>query len=135
MHRLVMSILLVFGASSMTIAQEDHPILAAVKAKVKDQSKPFAMAVMAKIKPDSKVAFEAAFAECIKETRKEKGCIAYDLNRSADDETRYVNYERWSGVAALDTHLKAGHTVKLLTTVAPYLDGPPEVKIYLPAGE
>jgi quinol monooxygenase YgiN len=135
MFRVILSLVLLFGAFSMAHAVEDHPILAAVKAKVMDQSKPFTMAVMIKIKSEHKAAFESAFTECIKETRKEKGCIAYDLNRSSDDATNYVNYERWSSVAALDAHLKAAHTVKLLATVAPFLDGAPEIKVYLPAGE
>lgn len=113
----------------------DHPILAAVKAKVKDQSKPLMMAVHARIQPGTQDQFESAFAECIKATRLENGCIAYDLNRSADDELQYINYERWASVAALDAHLQADHTVKLLTTIGPLLDDVPEVKVYAFAGE
>lgn len=114
---------------------QDHPILAAVKAQVADQSKPFMMAVHARIKPGTRAQFEIAFAECIKATRQETGCIAYDLNRSTDDETAYINYERWASVAALDDHLKADHTVKLLTTIGSMLAGAPEVKVYAFAGE
>lgn len=135
MLRLVVPLVIIFGVSPMAVSNEDHPILAAVKAKVMDQSKPFTMAVMIKIKSEHRAAFEAAFHTCIKETRKEKGCIAYDLNRFAEDGNQYVNYERWASVAALDAHLKAAHTVKLLATVAPFLDGAPEIKVYLPAGE
>ncbi len=116
-------------------ASADHPILATVKAKVQDQSKPFMMAVHARIQPGTKDQFEAAFTECIKATRKENGCIAYDLNRSADDPTQYINYERWASVAALGAHLNAAHTVKLLTTIAPFLASAPEVKVYSLAGE
>ena len=114
---------------------QDHPILAAVKAKVADQNKPFMMAVHARIKAGSREQFEAAFSECIKLTRKETGCIAYDLNRSADDDSAYINYERWASVPALDAHLNAAHTVKLLTTIGPFLASTPEVKVYAFAGE
>jgi quinol monooxygenase YgiN len=113
----------------------DHPILAAVKSQVKDNSLPFMMAVHVTIKPGSSTPFEAAFTECIKLTRQEKGCIAYDLNRSCEEPTKYINYERWVSVAALDAHLNAAHTVKLLTTIAPYIDGSPVIKVYAFAGE
>jgi quinol monooxygenase YgiN len=113
----------------------DHPIVTAVKAQVKDQSQPFNMAVHIKIKPVHAAAFEAAFKICIAATRKETGCIAYDLNRSSEDASRYINYERWASVPALAAHLAAEHTVKLLDTVGPLLDGSPEVKVYFFAGE
>lgn len=113
----------------------DHPIIAAVKAQVKDVTKPFNMSVHVTIKPGSSAPFEAAFTECIKATRKENGCIAYDLNRSNEEPNKYINYERWASVAALETHLNAQHTVKLLAAIAPYLDGSPVIKTYAFAGE
>ncbi len=113
----------------------EHPIVTAVKSQVKDPSQPFNMAVHIKIKPEQATAFEAAFKSCVAMTRKEAGCIAYDLNRSSEDASRYINYERWASVPALAAHLAAEHTVKLLATVGPFLDGSPEVKVYFFAGE
>lgn len=114
---------------------DEHPILTAVKAKVQDQYIPFNMMVHATIKPEHREKFEAAFEECITATRKEEGCIAYDLNRSTEDGSKYINYERWVSVPALDAHLKAAHTVKLLATIAPFMAGPPDIKVYVIAGE
>lgn len=114
---------------------EEHPILTAVKSQVQDQSKPFAMMVHAQIKVEHRVPFEAAFKECIAATRREPGCIGYDLNRSTEDGSKYINYERWASVAALDAHLNAAHTVKLLTTIGPFMAAAPEVKVYVFAGE
>jgi len=113
----------------------DHPIIAAVKSQVKDVTLPFNMSVHVTIKPDARAAFETAFTECIKATRQENGCIAYDLNRSYEEPNKYINYERWASVAALDAHLNTPHTVKLLTTIAPYVDGSPVIKVYSFAGE
>lgn len=115
--------------------QEDHPILAAVKSQLKEHGKPFTMAVMIKIKPECKIQFEAAFKECIRATRQERDCIAYDLNCSSTDEGNYVNYERWKSVSALDAHLREAHTQTLLSTVAPYLAGSPDIKVYTFSGE
>jgi len=113
----------------------EHPILTAVKSQVKDINLPFMMAVHVTINPSTSVPFEKAFAECIPLTRKETGCIAYDLNRSCEEPTKYINYERWASIAALDAHLSASHTVKLLTTIASYVEGSPVIKVYAFAGE
>ena len=113
----------------------EHPILIAVKSQVKDVSLPFNMSVHVTIKPGSSGPFEAAFTECIKLTRQEKGCIAYDLNRSYEEPTKYINYERWASVAALDAHLNAAHTVKLLTAIGPLVEGSPLIKVYAFAGD
>ncbi len=113
----------------------EHPILTTVKSQVKDVNLPFMMSVHVTIKPGTSAPFEKAFAECIPLTRKENGCIAYDFNRSCEEPAKYINYERWASVAALDAHLNATHTVKLLATIAPYVEGSPVIKVYSFAGE
>ncbi|HMO37664.1 MAG TPA: antibiotic biosynthesis monooxygenase, partial [Gemmatales bacterium] len=96
---------------------------------------PFNMAVHLQGKPDQTEAFEAAFRPCIQATRREMGCIAYDLNRSLSEAGSYINYERWASLAALAAHLQADHTVRLLETVAPYLAASPDIRVYALAGE
>jgi quinol monooxygenase YgiN len=123
------------AALTLALPAGDDPILAAVKAKVKDPTKPFTMLVMAKVKPGMQDKFEAAFAEAIKETRKEKGNTRYDLNRAADEEGLYALYERWDSVAALEAHMKAMHTQKLLEAIGPMLEGAPQVNVGIPVGE
>jgi quinol monooxygenase YgiN len=113
----------------------DHPILTAVKAQVKDPQKPFTMMVYILVRGEKAIDFETAFTPCIQATRLEEGCIAYDLNRSGVDPCRYLNYERWSSVAALDAHLQAPHTVKLLSTIASYLASEPQIDVFQFAGE
>ncbi len=136
MLRLLLTASLLLGLTLAATAQDEpHPIAKQVKEKLKDPAKPFTMGIRAKLKAGTAEQFEAAFAPAIKETRKEKGCIAYDLNKSADDETIYVVYERWASLAALEAHLKTPHTQKLLSTIHDYLDGAPEVRVFLPAAE
>jgi quinol monooxygenase YgiN len=53
-------------------------------------------------------ALEAAKA-CIAETRKEDGCISYDLHQSIGDAQALVFVERWSSRDALDKHFKTPH--------------------------
>ncbi|MSQ97316.1 MAG: antibiotic biosynthesis monooxygenase [Gemmataceae bacterium] len=114
---------------------KENPIATEVKANLKDPTKPFTMFVHVKIKVGAGSKFEAAFAKAIVGTRKEKGNKAYDLNRSVKAPNEYVVYERWQDLAALQAHLKTPHITTLLTEIGDLLDGPPEVKALLPAGE
>jgi quinol monooxygenase YgiN len=112
-----------------------HPIAAQVKGKLKDANKPFTMAVLLTVKEGAGAKLEAAFAKAIPPTRKEKGCIAYDLNHDTEKETRYVVYERWKSIADLQAHLKSAHITALLDEIKDVIDGSPEVRVLIPAAE
>jgi quinol monooxygenase YgiN len=136
MHRLAAALVLcLFSCVILCAAEDDHPIVTQVKEKLKDPAKPFTLGIRLKIKADKGKDFEAAFAPALKETRKEKGCLAYDLNKSSDDESIYVLYERWTNLPALATHLKTPHMEKLLASVHDYFEGSPEIRVFFPAAE
>jgi quinol monooxygenase YgiN len=128
---LVLPALVLAGAVSTAQAADDHPVVAMVKTKVKDQAKPFALVVTIKAKAGKEKELEAAFAPCIAATKKEAGCLAYEFNRDADDPTTYVMYEKFKSVAALDDHLKQEHTMKLLKALEPMTDGEIKAKVYV----
>jgi quinol monooxygenase YgiN len=111
------------------------PIVAAVKAAVKDPTKPFTMLVRFRTREGAEPKFEAAFAKAVKATRAEKGCLAYDLNRDPRAATQYLLYERWRDLRSLEAHLKAAHITALLKEVGALLAGPPEVQVLTPVGE
>jgi quinol monooxygenase YgiN len=115
--------------------EKPNPIAAQVKASVKDPTKPFTMLVHLKAKEGAGEKFEAAFAKALKPTRKEKGCLAYDLNRDPKTPGQYLLYERWQTLADLEAHLKAAHITTLLMELGDLLAGPPELRILLPAGD
>jgi quinol monooxygenase YgiN len=115
--------------------EKDHPVVAAVKANVKDPSKPFTMLVHIKLKDDAATKFEAAFAKAIAETRKEKGNLAYDLNRSAKSPNEYIVYERWQNLAALQAHVTSAHIQALAAATGDLRAGPSQVDVLVPAGE
>jgi quinol monooxygenase YgiN len=111
-------------------ADDDHPIVALVKSKVKDPGRPFAMTVTFKVKAGKEKELEAAFAPCLAATHKEPGCVAYELNRDPDDPSAYFMYEKFKSVAALAEHLKQPHTQTVLKAVGPLTDGEPKVKVF-----
>ena len=58
------------------------------------------------------------------ETRREKGCIKYDLHVAQEDPAVYTFYERWSNQAALDAHLKTTHIARAMARAAEIADAP-----------
>jgi quinol monooxygenase YgiN len=115
--------------------EKANPIVAQVKAGLKDPTRPFTLIVRLQTKEDVGAKFEAAFAKAVAPTRKEKGCLAYQLNRDGKKPANYLLYERWQNLAALEAHLKAPHITALLGEIGDLLDGPPELHVLVPAGE
>jgi quinol monooxygenase YgiN len=126
----VLSLLALAGGFPAARGADDHPVVALVKSKVKDPAKPFALFVTIKAKAGKEKELEAAFAPCIAATKKEAGCLAYELNRDPDDPTTYVMFEKFKNLAALEAHLKQEHTTKLLKALEPLTDGELKAKIY-----
>jgi quinol monooxygenase YgiN len=116
-------------------ADEENPVVAAVRAKLKDPARPFTLVVGLKVKEGMGEKLEAAFARASGPTHKEKGCLAYDLNRDVEHPERFMLYERWKSLADLEAHLKAEHTRTLLGEMQGIGDGAPELHVLLPAGE
>ena len=96
------------------VAAEDHTVVKQMKEKLKHPDKPFTMLVTLQIKDGKEKAFEEAFLEAQKGTKKEKGCIAYEINRDTDHPEVFVLIEKWKNIDGLADHLKEEHTTKLL---------------------
>lgn len=58
---------------------------------------------------------------CIAETRKEVGCISYDLGASVTDDDTMVFVERWETREALTAHSKQPHLAAWREASAPWL--------------
>lgn len=83
-----------------------------------------------RLKPDSyEKALEIA-DELIKLTRKEDGCISYDLAKSNDDENILMILETWETQAALDVHSASTHFADLVPKLAALCSAPPIVRTF-----
>jgi quinol monooxygenase YgiN len=63
-------------------------------------------------------------------TRKEAGCLNYDLHQSPEESAKFLFHENWSNKAALDAHLQSVHVQALLPRVDELCTGFPEIKIW-----
>ncbi|MBI4776988.1 MAG: antibiotic biosynthesis monooxygenase [Deltaproteobacteria bacterium] len=85
---------------------------------------------MLEAKPGKEEELNKALLELIKPTRKEAGCINYDLHRSEDDPKKFFFYENWTGKSALDEHMASPHLTGFVKRAKELLAKPLDVKFY-----
>jgi len=69
-----------------------------------------------------------ALLELVAQTRKEKGCITYDLHQSPENAAQFVMYENWEVAADLDAHAKAAPLQNFVKTAGSLLERPAEIR-------
>lgn len=67
------------------------------------------LAVVLKAKPGEEQAVKEALLSMVEPTRKEAGCLCYNLHESKSDKGQFMFYEQWASQAALDAHAKSPH--------------------------
>ena len=67
------------------------------------------LTAMVKAKQGQEDAVKEALLALVEPTRKEPGCLVYNLHQSKSDPTQFMFYEQWVGKEALDAHSKTPH--------------------------
>ena len=65
--------------------------------------------------------------DLVAQTRKEKGCVNYDLHQSRDNPREFVMYENWESVADLDAHARSEHLQAFGKAASQLLERPAEI--------
>ena len=68
-------------------------------------------------RPGKEAELRAALIGLIAPTRKEIGCVNYDLHGAPGDPALFLFHENWKSQAALDAHLQSPHIKALLPRV------------------
>ena len=63
-------------------------------------------------------------------TRKESGCINYDLHQAQDDNSLFVFYENWLSKKDLDEHLQTPHLQAFLGKADQILAQPIDITLW-----
>ena len=84
------------------------------------------------VKPEMRAELIAAATACIKETRKEKGNIAYDLHESVTDPAKLVFVEQWENAEALVPHRSAEHMKAFGRVAVKCMSAPPKIEVITP---
>ena len=72
-------------------------------------AKPFAVIVQAEIRPDRMEEFMQLIETNAVETRKEPGCLRFDVLRSQEADNKFYFYELYVGPEAIDYHKAQPH--------------------------
>jgi len=123
--------------NSLTIDPQDDvsAIIAMFRAQLKDPTRPFTLLVRFQTADSHWTNAESAFAVARKSTLKEKGVVAFELNRDASNPSRFVVYERWRSLADLEEHLRTPYITKLRDEFNQIIVGAPEFIVLTPAAE
>lgn len=70
------------------------------------------------------------YKELVEETRKEEGCIRYELYQDSADFTILTMLEEWESREALDLHMKSEHFIRIVPQLKPFMRQPTELNIY-----
>ncbi len=81
-------------------------------------------------RPGKETELKNALIGLVTPTRKEAGCINYDLHASPEDPAKFLFHENWTSKAHLDAHLKTAHIAALLPRVDELCVAFPEIKIW-----
>jgi quinol monooxygenase YgiN len=81
-------------------------------------------------RPGKETELKNALIGLVAPTRKEAGCINYDLHASPENPAKFLFHENWTSKAHLDAHLKSPHIAALLPRVDELCVAFPEIKIW-----
>lgn len=82
------------------------------------------------VKEEKLEEYKKLAAELAAETRKENGCIAYELFEDADNGKILTFIEEWESRAALDSHMKTGHFTEIVPKLGKLQESGSELNIY-----
>ena len=81
-------------------------------------------------RPSKEAELKNALIGLVAPTRKEAGCINYDLHALPEDPAKFLFHENWTSKAHLDTHSQSTHIKALLPRVDELCVAFPEIKIW-----
>ncbi|MEP7057685.1 MAG: putative quinol monooxygenase [Caldimonas sp.] len=88
--------------------------------------------VMARIvvKPESAEEARAILLQLVAASRREAGCVSYELFRRPDAPHVFQTFEAWSDQAAADAHMKTPHIAAAIAAAAPMFASAPEIVVF-----
>ncbi|KPF72527.1 hypothetical protein IP69_01040 [Bosea sp. AAP35] len=95
-------------------------------------SDPFIVISRIEVRSDAWECFVAAAGYCIEATRREQGCLAYEIHESLTQPGRFVSYESWETRADIDRHMGSDHMRAFLEAVRACAAAPPVIEVVEP---
>lgn len=81
-------------------------------------------------RPDTVEETKAALTSLVEPTRREPGCVEYQLFQSKEDPTEFVTVEEFNDDAAADAHLQTEHVQAAFAAAPEILGADPQIRRY-----
>ncbi len=95
-------------------------------------SDPVLVIARAQVRPDCRELFLAAAQFCIEATRREHGCLAYDMHENIGQPGHFVCVESWEQREHVDAHMRQPHLLAFLKVAGACVTQPPVIEVIEP---
>jgi quinol monooxygenase YgiN len=82
-------------------------------------------------KPDKSAEVSELLLSLIEPTRKEAGCITYELHQNREDPCDFTFVEEWASDSAFAAHAAADHLRAIGPRLEPVVVKPPDIRTYV----
>jgi len=93
-------------------------------------TKPLTVVAHTFAKPGKEELVRRELLHLVSETRKEAGCINYDLHVSPESPGHFFFYENWASRSHLDAHAQSAHILALRAKADELFARPTEITLY-----
>ena len=93
-------------------------------------SKPLTVTAHVKAQSGKESQVREALLSLIAPSRKDAGCLSYDLHQAVDNPTAFLFYETWTSKALLDAHLQTPHVQAAMAQMGQLVAEPPQITIW-----
>ncbi len=83
-----------------------------------------------KAKPGMEDKVREELLSLVASTRKEAGCMNYDLHQSPEDKSLFMFYENWRSKKDLDEHIRTPHFLAFEEKAGELLAEPPTITLW-----
>jgi quinol monooxygenase YgiN len=91
---------------------------------------PITVVAQIKAKPGNESQVRLLLLSLVAPSRKDAGCLNYDLHQGTNDPTLFLFHENWTSKAHLDAHLQKPDLQATLTRVGQMAAEPPQITLW-----
>ena len=92
--------------------------------------KSLTVVALMKAKPGKEAEVRQELLSLVAPSRKDAGCLNYDLHQALDNPTHFMFHENWTSKAQLDRHLQKPDLQAVLSRVGKMVAEPPQITLW-----
>jgi quinol monooxygenase YgiN len=93
-------------------------------------NKTLTVVAQVKAQPGKEAEVRQLLLSLVAPSRKDAGCLDYDLHQATDNPTMFLFHENWTSKAHLDAHLQKPDLQAVLAKVAKLVAEPPQITLW-----